>query len=115
VNQQNRDFGDTPEISPAFANHEVMSPVQDSPNLSSIEGTMEQEIYAVLECLPSVVCLCCHGKGYGISIRRAASQCIQHQNRIGRSIEIDENAFVFRSTQFFNNSVIPGNRTHFDA
>jgi hypothetical protein len=84
-----------------------MGPVQDSPYLSSIEGTIEQEIYAVRECLPFVVCLCCHGKSYGISIGRAAPQCIQHLDRIGRSIEVDQNTFELGSTQFFNNSVIP--------
>jgi hypothetical protein len=98
-----------------FANHELIGPVQDSPYLSSIEGTMEHEIYTVLECLPLVLCLCCYGERYGISIRRAAPQCIQHRDRIGCPIEINKNTFVFGLTQFFNNSVIPGSSAHFDA
>ena len=89
--------------------------MQDSPDLSSIEGTMEQEIHAVFQCLLSIICLCCHGKGYGISIRKVAPQCIQHQSRIRRDVEVNEDAFVLCFLQFFNNSFIPGSCTQFDA
>ena len=81
-----------------------MSPMQDSPDLCRIEGAMEQEIHAVFQCLLSIICLCCHGKGYGISIRKVAPQCIQHQSRIRRDVEVNEDAFVLC---FCSSSIIP--------